>query len=176
MRIDQDLMFRDGTPEDAEALARIGSDTFAETFGHTYRREDLHRHLSSAFSREALAEELAAPGVEFRIAQSGRRMVAYAKIGPVRLPIETGAREALELHRMYVRASEQGVGVGRILLTWAINRARERGAQDMYLGVWQENERAIAVYQSRQFEIIGEYKYRVGDHYDDEFIMKKSFD
>ena len=176
MRVDQDLMFRDGALEDAEALARIGSDTFVETFGHTYRREDLDRHLLSSFSKEALEEELASPGVEFRIALSGRRMVAYAKIGPVRLPVDTGGREALELHRLYVRTSEQGIGVGRILLTWAINRARQRGAQDMYLGVWQENEHAIAVYQSRQFEIVGEYKYRVGDQHDDEFIMKKSFD
>ncbi len=64
------------------------------------------------------------------------------------------------------------MGVGRILLTWAIERARRRGAKDLYLGVWQENKRAIALYLSRGFEKIGTYKFKVGHTLDDEFIMR----
>lgn len=174
VRFDQDLTFRDARPDDAEALSQIGRETFVETFGQIYRPQDLDHHLEEKFGRAAIAAEIADPAVEFRLAHAGRRLVGYAKLGPLSLPVDPGTRAALELHRLYVRASEQGVGIGRILLTWVLDRARERGAQDLYLGVWQENERAIALYQSRGFATVGAYKYRVGEHFDDEFIMKKA--
>ena len=61
---------------------------------------------------------------------------------------------------------------GRILLAWAIERARQRGARNLFLGVWQSNERAIALYESRGFEKVGTYTFKVGDTMDDEFIMR----
>jgi ribosomal protein S18 acetylase RimI-like enzyme len=99
-------------------------------------------------------------------------MVAYCKIGPVKLPIEVGPEPSLELHRVYVYQARQGVGVGRILLAWAIERARKRGAKNLFLGVWESNDRAIKMYESRGFEKVGAYKFKVGDTLDDEIIMR----
>ena len=103
---------------------------------------------------------------------AGRRLVAYCKIAPCKLPIDVGPEPALELHRVYVYQARQGVGVGRILLAWAIDRARQRGAKNLFLGVWESNERAIKLYESRGFEHVGAYKFKVGDTLDDEIIMR----
>ena len=46
------------------------------------------------------------------------------------------------------------------------------GAKNLFLGVWESNERAIALYESRGFEKVGGYKFKVGDTLDDEFIMR----
>lgn len=116
--------------------------------------------------------DLGDPEVEIRMAFSGRRCIAYCKIGPVKLPTDVGPEPALELHRVYVSKIRQGVGVGRILLTWAIERARQRGAKNLFLGVWQGNHRAIAVYETRGFDKVGTYKFKVGETEDDEFIMR----
>lgn len=116
--------------------------------------------------------DLLDPEVEIRMAFSGRRCIAYCKIGPVKLPTDVGPEPALELHRVYVSKTRQGVGVGRILLTWAIERSRRRGAKNLFLGVWQGNDRAISLYESRGFEKIGTYKFKVGETQDDEFIMR----
>jgi diamine N-acetyltransferase len=110
--------------------------------------------------------------VEVRIAFAGKRMAAYCKIGPCKLPFDVGPGPALELHRVYVFKARQGVGVGRILLVWAIERARQRGAKNLFLGVWQGNERAISLYESRGFEKVGTYQFKVGETLDDEFIMR----
>ncbi|MBI1362346.1 MAG: GNAT family N-acetyltransferase [Alphaproteobacteria bacterium] len=166
------MTFRDAVMADAAELSEIGRETFIETFGHLYPPADLVHHLEETYSIEKMAADLADPEVEVRVALSGKRMVAYCKIGPCKLPIETGPGPALELHRVYVYQARQGVGVGRILLTWAIERARRRGAADLFLGVWQQNERAIAVYKSRGFETVGAYKFRVGETLDDEHIMR----
>ncbi len=166
------MTFRDARESDAADLAEIGRDTFAETFGHLYSPGDLKTYLDETYSIEKMQADLRDPQVEVRMAFSGRRIVAYCKIGPVKLPTDVGPDPALELHRVYVSQARQGVGVGRILLTWAIERARRRGAKNLFLGVWQGNERAISLYESRGFEKVGTYKFKVGDTLDDEFIMR----
>jgi ribosomal protein S18 acetylase RimI-like enzyme len=170
--LDRTLTFRDARENDAADLAEIGRDTFVETFGHLYPPTDLKTFLDETYTLDTMRADLRDPQVEVRIAFAGRRLVAYCKIGPVKLPVDTAGRKALELHRVYVYQARQGVGVGRILLTWAIERARRRGAQDLYLGVWESNERAIALYESRGFKKAGGYKFRVGDTLDNEIIMR----
>jgi diamine N-acetyltransferase len=173
VRLAQDLRFRDGAPEDAEALSRLAQDTFEETFGGLYRLEDLQRHLEDTFGLDAIRQKLEDPDVDVRIAEAGRRMIGYAIIGPVRLPYTPDHQPALELYRLYIRASDQGVGVGRILFNWVLTRARERASAELCLGVWEHNERAIAMYESRGFETVGQHTYRVGRHEDIDLIMRK---
>lgn len=170
--MDRDLTFRDAQLKDAAGLAEIGRETFTETFGDLYPPGDLRRFLDETYSVSKMEGDLRDPDVEVRIAYSGKRMVAYCKIGPCKLPIDTGPEPALELHRVYVYQHGQGVGVGRILLAWAIERARQRGARNLFLGVWESNDKAIALYESRGFEKVGSYKFKVGDTIDDEFIMR----
>jgi ribosomal protein S18 acetylase RimI-like enzyme len=170
--LDRALTFRAARANDAADLAEIGRDTFVETFGHLYPPADLKAYLDDTFNIERMRDDLLDPKVEVRVAFAGRRMAAYTKIGPCKLPIDTGAENALELHRIYVYRVRQGVGVGRILLTWAIERARQRGADTLYLGVYEDNQRAIAVYESRGFSKVGTYKFPVGNTQDNEIIMK----
>jgi ribosomal protein S18 acetylase RimI-like enzyme len=170
--VDRDLTFRDAQLKDAAGLAEIGRDTFVETFGNLYPPGDLRKYLDDTYSISRMEADLKDPDVEVRIAFSGRKMAAYCKIGPCKLPFDVGPEPALELHRVYVYQAGQGVGVGRILLAWAIERSRQRGAKNLFLGVWESNERAIALYESRGFEKVGGYKFKVGDTLDDEFIMR----
>lgn len=170
--MDRDLTFRDAQLKDAAGLAEIGRETFAETFGDLYPPGDLRQFLDETYSVSKMEVDLNDPEVEVRIAMAGKKMAAYCKIGPCKLPIDIGPEPALELHRVYVYQARQGVGAGRILLAWAIERARQRGAKNLFLGVWESNERAIALYESRGFEKVGGYKFKVGDTLDDEFIMR----
>lgn len=119
--VDRDMTFRDARPSDAADLARIGRETFVETFGHLYPPADLKTYLDETYSLEAMNEDLSNPDVEVRVAFTGRRITAYCKIGPTKLPIDTGHEPSLELHRVYVYEARQGVGGGRILLTWAMS-------------------------------------------------------
>lgn len=172
--LDLDVRFRDAKPEDAHALARLGRDTFVETFVDAYRKTDLDTFLQSTFAAEIQAAEIAEPRNDIRLAEARGGLVGYAMVGPVKLPIDPAPTAALELHRIYVRGDRQGVGLGRILLSWTVQRARERGAEDLYLGVWTNNVKAIAVYETRGFERVGHYDFHVGAQIDYELIMRKT--
>lgn len=170
--LDRALTFRDAREADAAELAEIGRETFVETFGDLYPPGDLKTYLDDTFNIDTMRADLRDPETEVRVCLAGRRMAAYCKIGPYKLPSTPEPTPALELHRVYVFKARQGVGVGRILLNWAIERARQRGAKSLYLGVYQKNERAIAVYKARGFEIVGTHTFKVGDTIDDEFTMR----
>jgi GNAT superfamily N-acetyltransferase len=164
--------YRRALPADAEALSAIGAETFVETFGHHYPPDHLRDYLASAYSLPGSQTDLSDPQTEVLFADLDGRPVAYCKIGACKLPIETGSEPCMELHRIYVRAEAQGLGVGRMLLDWTLQRARARGAVNVFLGVWSQNPRALAIYGSRGFEPVGGYKFAVGATLDDEVIMR----
>lgn len=170
--LDRTLSFRDASEKDADELAGIGRETFVETFGDLYPPSDLKTFLDGAFTPELMLADLHDPETEVRICLSGKRIIAYCKIGPCKLNTYDAPLPALELHRVYVSQARQGVGVGRILLTWAIDRARARKAKSLFLGVWQGNERAIALYKSRGFDTVGTHHFHVGKTVDDEYTMR----
>lgn len=170
--LDRALKFRDASPEDAKALSDIGRDTFVETFGAMYTPANLKQFLEENFEPDIQAREIRDEAIDIRLALAGERIVGFCKIGPVKLPIEHDPETSLELHRLYVRESTQGVGVGRILLTWAIEQSRAKAMKQLYLGVWEANHKAQAVYAARGFEAVGNYQFAVGTQMDDEIIMK----
>ena len=170
--LDRSLVFRDARAEDADKLAELGRDTFVEAFGALYDTRDLKQFLNETHTPEIKRAEIDDPEVEIRLAAAQGKLTGYCKIGAMKLPFDAPEAPILELHQLYVREVSQGVGVGRILLDWAIDRAKARGAAAFYLGVWENNQRAIAVYESRGFEIVGAYQFPVGEARDNEKIMR----
>jgi len=79
--LERDLTFRDAQMKDAEGLAEIGRETFAETFGDLYPPGDLRQFLDDTYSISKMQADLGDPDVEVRIAFSGKKMAAYCKIG-----------------------------------------------------------------------------------------------
>lgn len=171
---DTTLRFRDGVPADAQRIADLGRQTFTETFDSVYKRSDLDSYLGTYFSPDRVGRDLENPDYDYRVAEAQSGLAGYAKIGPVHLKGIMLDDEDLQLHRLYVREARQGVGVGGILLSWCIGRAKDRGASDLWLGVSSQNEKAIGVYEGRGFEAAGTHQIQVGEARDEELIMRLS--
>lgn len=67
--------------------------------------------------------------------------------------------EVVELEPFGIVESYTGKGLGRLFLEKALYLAASMGAERMELGVWQENERAIRLYQKTGFKQVGETIY-----------------
>jgi GNAT superfamily N-acetyltransferase len=106
-----------------------------------------------------------------RFAEADGEPVAFVKLGPITLPVEP-ARPALEFRQLYVLKPWQGAGIAQTLSEWAIDQARRRGAEELYLSVFVENHRAKAFYRRYGFTYVGPYKFMVGDQADEDEIWK----
>ena len=164
------ITYRDATPADAEALAKLGATSFVETFGHLYTPADLALFLDN-HTVEAWGLELGNSAFAVRIAEEHGAMIGYAKLGPAQLPF-TPASGALELRQLYVLGPWQGDKVGGALMDWAIATARSHRASALFLSVFTENHGAQRFYTRRGFEPLGGYKFMVGTHADEDIVMR----
>jgi ribosomal protein S18 acetylase RimI-like enzyme len=164
--------YRDATAADAPTLNRIFDSSFCDTFAHLYRPEDLERFLSS-FGISDWEAQLANPAHAIRVAEVDGKAVGYVKLGPMKLPIEVQL-PAILLDQIYILTGYHGAGIAHGLMDWAIDEARRRGAEELYLTVYTENHRARRFYDRYGFENVGRYEFKVGDHVDEDVIMRKS--
>jgi GNAT superfamily N-acetyltransferase len=65
----------------------------------------------------------------------------------------------VELEPFGIIKSYQGRGLGRLFLEKVLAQAASLGAERMELGVWQENDRAIQLYQRAEFRQVGQTIY-----------------
>ena len=171
-----ELQFREPTLKDAGRLADLGRDTFIETFGHHYRPQDLECYLSEKYTPEAIIRELENPALCYQVAGQDDFLVAFAKIGPLDLHVDSPLPKAGEIKQLYVRETFTGKGVGKHLMSWAMSQLKLAGLENLYLSVFSENYRAIRFYQNYGFKKHSEYHYPVGEHLDLEWIMHLHLD
>jgi len=166
------MNLRDATAGDLPAIDRVFRRSFCDTFAHLYDPEDLAAFFAN-FTPEAWGREFADPHYAFRVAEVDGEVVGYVKLGPSALPVETGKR-ALELRQIYVLKDHHGSGIAAALSEWAIDEARRRGFEELYLTVYVDNHRARRFYDRYGFEAVGRYDFMVGNHADEDIVMRKA--
>ena len=165
-----DFTYRNATAADAPLLARIGAESFTETFGHLYTPENLAAFLIN-HSVENWTAELTDPRFTIRLVEQDGEAVGFAKVGPPGLPFAvTGP--TTELRQFYVLKPWHGTGVAQALMDWVMDEARARGAEQLYLSVFVDNHRAQRFYARYGFEQVGTYAFMVGTHADEDLIMR----
>lgn len=165
------IAYRDAVPADGGELSTMAKRAFVETFGTLYRASDLARFLDDAFGANGLPSQLTDPAFAVRLATQNDAIIGFAKIGPVGFPGDWPPT-ALELHQLYVLAQCHGEGAGRALMDWTIAAAHARGATELILSVYVDNHRAKRFYARYGFVDIGRYDFPVGDHIDEDRMMR----
>ena len=165
------IAYRDAVPADGPELAQMARRSFTDTFGTLYRQEDLAQFLDDAFGAKGLPADLTDPDYSVRVATDDGAIVGYCKVGPVTFPGDW-PETAMELHQLYILGDHHGAGLAPVLMDWALAEMRGRGASEVILSVYIDNHRARRFYERYGFEEIGRYVFKVGDHEDDDRLMR----
>lgn len=153
-----------------DELSNFAAKQFSHNFAHLYKPQYLAEHLQKTCSTDYFTRAIAA-GTTILTAILQGQIVGYLKYGKVELPCNPHYKDK-EIHRCYIHPKTQGQGVGKLLMHKAL--ADIGTDANIFLGVWSENYRAQAFYQSFGFEKVGEYDYIVGSHVDKEYVYKKT--
>jgi GNAT superfamily N-acetyltransferase len=164
--------YRGATLADAAALDHIFDTSFSDTFAHLYSAEDLESFRSS-FGIADWKKQLEDPQYAFRIAEVDGVPVGYLKLAPLKLEVVPSG-PALLLDQLYILKGYHGTGVAHALMDWALEEAHSRGAEELYLTVFIDNHRARRFYDRYGFEAVGRYDFMVGNHADEDVIMRKA--
>ncbi|WP_054860412.1 GNAT family N-acetyltransferase [Gracilibacillus sp. JCM 18860] len=162
------------TKEELPTLQKISIETFRETFESQNSSENLDAYLKRAFHSKQLEMELSNEFSEFFFVYLNSEMVGYLKINIGNAQSEKMGDESLEIERIYVKNKYQKHGIGKILLNTAIEFALERDKKEIWLGVWEKNENAIAFYKKMDFVQTGVHSFYVGEEEQTDLIMTKA--
>jgi len=160
-------------PADAEILARMGAETFTETFAHLYAPDDLAAFLAEAYSLERTRADLADVSKASWLVEANGDAIGYATAGACALPHPEVTPACGELKRFYFYKTWQNGGLGRGLFHTAMAWLQQHGPRTTWIGVWSENYGAQRFYLRQGFEKVGEYGFAVGRTVDREFILRR---
>lgn len=157
---------------DLQALQQISRQTFAETFAAANSPENMQRYMEDELSLEKLSEELNNSNSAFYFAWVGDAVAGYLKLNFGDAQTETGDEAAVEIERIYVLKAYQGRKVGHQLYEKAVQVARDAHADYIWLGVWEENTRAINFYRMRGFTAFSKHLFNLGGDEQTDILMK----
>ncbi len=169
------MIIRPAEPADAAPLAKLGRDSFCAKFAHLYDPADLEAFLEEAYSKEAVAAEIADPLFTHRIAVDAERgtLLGFIKLkDPSGYAEYSNAKKSIALQQLYCDPERTGEGIGAALTDWALSEARKRGCDAMQLSVYSDNPGAQRFYQRYGFTKVADIYFMVGKHRDDEFLYE----
>lgn len=120
----------------------------------------------------SMSRDFEAPGVRWQVAKVGEVPIGYAKLTPLRAPASDPEPGAMEMQQLYVAHEWHGTGVADRLAAWSLAAAREAGATEIYLTVFDHNERAKRFYDRHGFSEVGRCTFQLGDRIDDDRIWR----
>ena len=186
---------RPATPADAAALAALAAVTFPLACPPTTTAEAISDFIARNLTRDRFAEYLADPDRTLLVAVAddaddpawrgeldgtdglvGWSMLVRTEGGvPADADAATAvtARPAIELSKMYAHPAAHGRGVASELMQATLAEAVRERAPVVWLGVNEENARAIRFYEKHGFAIVGTKRFLVGERWEHDYVLSR---
>jgi ribosomal protein S18 acetylase RimI-like enzyme len=162
---------------DALPITRLGARVFATSFGHSVPAHELQAYLDSAYSLDAIAEDLTNPLKDTIVAvdpTNGDLLGFVLVTRGSSEPCVSHLEDTIELQRIYVDSAAHGMGIGGLLSRAADELARQKGFRNMWLGVWEENHNAHKAYERWGYRQVGTHDFAIGTVVQTDYIMAKT--
>lgn len=127
--------------------------------------EHITSFVDAHLSATKFAEYLDNPRRRVLKAHQDGQIVGYAMV--------VHEDETVELSKLYVINDFHGTALSTALMDAAVAAAADWGAQSIWLGVNQQNERAQRFYLKSGFTVTGTRTFQLGTHLEHDFVMTR---
>jgi len=153
-------------------LQQLSIETFTETYGALNTATNMQIYLNTHFNTEQLLKELGDRNTAFYASKKGDQMIGYLKVNTGEAQTEQHVHNTLEVERIYVKSKYKGQGLGKELIQLAITVAQSKQVDNIWLGVWGKNSKAIAFYEKMGFTEFDRHTFLLGDEHQQDIMMK----
>jgi ribosomal protein S18 acetylase RimI-like enzyme len=129
-------------------------------------------YLEESFSMIKLKAELEDNNSEFYFAELNNNIIGYLKLNWGESQTEIQDENTLEIERIYVLKDVYGKNIGQLLFQKAMDIAVQKKVNYVWLGVWEENLRAINFYKKNGFSEFNKHIFRLGNDEQTDIMMK----
>ena len=158
---------------DLKNLRSLSTVTFKQTFAAQNTKENILLYLKKNLSSKKLKKEISNPNSKFYFVYEKNKIIGYLKLN-----FNESQREKMYLHngfeieRIYLTEEFQGKGLGEKILNKILNMGKEMGYNKLWLGVWENNFRAIKFYKKYGFKKFGQYNFKLGNDLQTDYLLE----
>jgi GNAT superfamily N-acetyltransferase len=153
---------RYATATDASELSLLGAQTFRATYADANRTDLVEAYIADHYSPAIQLAELQDSRLIYLVAEIDARLVGFALLRTDQTHPDVGGTHPMRLARIYIDTPYLGRGLGSTLMEHCTRECRRRGHDVLWLGVWEQNRKAIAFYERWGFRRVGSEIFDVG--------------
>jgi ribosomal protein S18 acetylase RimI-like enzyme len=162
---------RKATEQDALRLSELAANLFHQAYVGSMPAGALKSYIAQDFGIAQQRAELLDPNITTLLVEIENELVGYAQLRLKPIPVAIDVDITAELWRIYVDRSCHGLGVGRRLLCRVGEIAREMSHDKIWLGVWEQNQKAIAFYNKLGFSEVGQKEFHLGGEVQNDLVF-----
>lgn len=166
------IIIRKATISDLEIIQKISTQTFKETFSEVNTAENMANYVRENFNPEQIASEINNPNSAFYLASLENEIIGYMKLNFGDAQTEKQKENNLEIHRIYVLQAFHGKKIGQQLLDEALKIGKKTRINFIWLGVWEENQRALQFYSKNGFVEFDKHIFTLGEDVQTDLLMR----
>ncbi len=158
--------------EQLDELEVISRKTFIDAFESQNDPQDFDTYLGKAFAKDQLKSELKNKNSSFYFVYFEKQLAGYFKLNENTSQTDIKAPESLEIERIYVLQSHQGLKLGHWMIEEIKKIAKFKEKAYIWLGVWEDNSGAIRFYEKNGFIKFGRHPYYIGKDKQMDWLMR----
>jgi len=168
-----ELAFYQCKLEDAEALRDFLYRAFQDAYAGMMAQPTIGAYMKKAFDLDKLRVELEKPGSAFFFLYADGTLAGCLKTNESPAQSDLNDPQSLEIERIYLASKFRGRGLGNALMDKAVAIAKQKNKTHIWLGVWENNGKAIRFYKKNGFYQAGTHGFVMGEERQTDFIMRK---
>jgi ribosomal protein S18 acetylase RimI-like enzyme len=170
--VSEKIHIREVQASELALLQQISRDTFVEAFEHLNNPSDFKLYLEKAFAHKQIKQEYENSNSYHFFAEFDAEVIGIIKLNLGSAQTELPFKNSLEIQRIYVKSNYQGLKVGKQFLQFVIDFAKLKKIDQIWLGVWEKNKRAISFYERNGFVAFSKHEFFVGTDQQFDIMMQ----
>jgi ribosomal protein S18 acetylase RimI-like enzyme len=147
------------TTKEAKYLAKIAAETFLVSHGKSASKVDIENYVYQNFSEQIFHRELSNPKLEYYLIYHKNSLAGFSKVVFNVQNQNIKPNNCTKMERLYLLKAYHGLQLGKELLEFNIQLAKENNQTGIWLYVWVQNHRAISFYTKMGFVNVGKFDF-----------------
>jgi len=166
------ISIKEAGAADAEVISKLSTETFFETYSWYNTTENMREYTQKHFSVEQTKKDFLEKDTYFFLAYLNNEVIGYTKLRVFEHPEELKNKKHIEIERIYVQKKYQDKKIGYELIKNCIAFAAKKNFEIIWLGVWEQNTKALAFYERVGFIKFGAHIFQLGDDAQKDYLLK----
>ena len=156
IKVSENLFLKRITNNDTDTLFKLMKQVYTAAYHHFWE-DSGDWYINTQYAKENVIKELSQQNAEYYFIVYNDAIVGNLRIIWDEKLIGLSEKKQIKLHRIYLHQKTQGKGLGKKLLYWLQEKAKQKGYKVIWLDAMNEKMQAFEFYKKQGFIYFSHY-------------------